>query len=257
MSRPGPLLVFLVLGGVVAYTAHELATVGPGVPASTSAGAGPAADVSGEAGARDDRNGPGARRGAASSRTGSSGPGASGAHGEPRAGGEGPRVEVSRRRHPVDGTTARELRGSLGREGRRIEGETAPAWTDWRVDVGYDYRREGGRCRVTSPDVEVRVTVHLPRWVDSADASPELRRRWRRDLRAMERHEEGHVRLARRAGRRVHGALAGLPAGRCGRLRARADSAAAAVLEEARAEQRRYDDVTDHGRKQERAGRGV
>lgn len=252
MGRLGPLLVCLVLGGVVAYTAHELTTVGPGVSVSTSGGAGPAGDVSGEAGAPDGGTGPGARRRDASSRRGGSG-----APGGPRPGAGGPTVEVIRRRHPVDGTTARQLRGSLSREGRRIEGETAPAWTDWRVDVGYDYRREGERCRLTSPDVEVRVTVHLPRWVDSAGASPELRRRWRRDLRAMERHEEGHVRLARRAGRRVHGALADLPAGPCDGLRARADSAAAAVLEEARAAQRRYDDVTDHGRRQERAERGA
>lgn len=246
MSRPGPFLVFLLLGGVVAFTAHELLTGGAGVPAAPSVGARPSGDGSPERGTRHAGSGSGERQGG----------GTSAASPAPRSdeGEEGLSVQVARRRHAVAGRTARQLRGSLGREGRRIEGETAPAWTDWKVNVGYEYRRQEDRCRLTSPDVEVRITVHLPRWVDSAGAPRRLRERWRRDLRAMERHEEGHVRLARRAGRRVHRALADLPGGPCDRLRARADSAAAAVLGEARAAQRRYDDVTDHGRRQDRAG---
>lgn len=251
MSRLGPFLVFLLLGGVVAVTAHELLTGGASVPASPSVVARPSGDGSPERATRRGRSGSGERKGGETR-----GRGTSAVSPGPRTDGgeEGLSVQVARRRHAVTGRTARQLRGSLGREGQRIEGEAAPAWTDWKVDVGYEYRREEDRCRLTSPDVEVRITVHLPRWVDSAGAPGRLRERWRRDLRAMERHEEGHVRLARRAGRRVHRALADLSGGRCDRLRARADSIAAAVLEEARAAQRRYDDVTDHGRRQDRAG---
>lgn len=250
MRHAGPLLVFLALGGMVALTAHEVLTTvaaGSGGPpgGASAAGAGPAA------GDRTAREGPPAGAGVRSGR------GAPAGEAPPVAGADrkldGLRVRVSRRRHAVSGTTVRQLRRSMDREGRRIEGETAPAWTDWDVGVGYDYRREGGRCRLTRPDVEVSVTVHLPRWSDSARAPASLRERWRRDVRAMERHEEGHVRLARRAGRRVHRALSALPGADCGELRARADSAAAAVLARAREAQRRYDDVTDHGRRQERA----
>lgn len=166
----------------------------------------------------------------------------------------GPDVRLDRRRYPVHGTTPRELRRSLRENGRRVEGEVAFAWTDWSVDVGYEFRRSAGECRVVRPDVRVRITVTLPEWRGRADAPSDLAERWARDLAAMDEHETGHVRLARRAGRRVYDALDTLDPAPCSVLRERADAAADSALADVRRAQDAYDERTDHGRAQARAG---
>lgn len=165
----------------------------------------------------------------------------------------GPDVSLDRRRYAVAGSTARQLHRSLRANGRRMDGDIAFAWTDWSVDVGYEYRRSGDSCRVTVPDVEVGIVVTVPEWRHRDDASPELADRWRRDLATMEEHEAGHVRLARTAGRRVFEALEALDPAPCGLLRDRVDAAAGRVLEDVRRAQEAYDERTDHGRSQEAA----
>lgn len=230
MRRIGPYVALAALASIVAVTAHELAT-GPTVGAGSGSAAGPGSG------------------GVPAGAPGGNGPGT--ADPEPAAdGGAGPEVRLERRRYAVAGTTARGLRRSLRANGRRMEGEVAFAWTDWSVDVGYEFRRSGDTCRVIRPDVEVSVAVTLPEWRHRNDVSPDLEERWRRDLAIMEEHEEGHVRLARRAGRRVYGALDSLGPSPCASLRDRADVAAGAVLEDVKRAQEAYDERTDHGRDQ-------
>lgn len=170
--------------------------------------------------------------------------------------GGGPDVRVQRRRYAVSGSTARQLRRSLRRNGRRMEGRVAFAWTDWSVRVGYEYERVGDACRIVEPDVDVRVAVILPDWRGRDGAPTDLVRRWERDLATMRRHEAGHVEVARRAGRRVHRALEELEAAPCASLQSRADSAADEVLREARRAQDRYDERTRHGEEQPAPGSG-
>lgn len=165
----------------------------------------------------------------------------------------GPDVTVDRRRYTVSGSTARQLEASLRENGRRMEGHVAFAWTDWSVDVGYEYRRSDGSCRLVRPDVDVRIVVTLPEWTGRHGASADLVSRWRGDLATMEEHEQGHVELARRAGRRVYDTLREVEPAPCPLLRDRVDAAADAVLGKARRAQDAYDDRTDHGGDQDAA----
>lgn len=238
-------MALAALASIVAVTAHELATGptaggGRDVAPDAVAAAGPGED--GEGGAAD-----GTRE--TTGTTGAPGSGPPTADAADRRRG-GPDVRLDRRRYAVGGSTARELRSSLRENGRRMDGEVAFAWTDWSVDVGYEFRRSGDSCRVTRPDVEVDITVTLPEWRDRGGVSSDLADRWRRDLGIMEEHEAGHVRLARRAGRRVYEALDGLGPAPCAVLRDRADAAADSILREVKKAQEDYDERTDHGRDQ-------
>jgi predicted secreted Zn-dependent protease len=261
VRRIGPYVALAALACIVAVTAHELAT-GPTADGSPDAApdavatAGPGEGGDGKRDATGTAGAPGPGSPAADEadrRGGDPAPAPRPAGDRPEtapAGESGPEVRLDRRRYAVAGTTARELRRSLRENGRRLDGEVAFAWTDWSVDVGYEFRRSGDSCRVTRPDVEVDVTVTLPEWRDRGAVSPDLAGRWRRDLGVMEEHEAGHVRLARRAGRRVHEALDGLRPAPCAVLRDRADAAADSVLREVKRAQEAYDERTDHGRDQ-------
>lgn len=261
MGRLAPALGLLVVALVVVLTlrgpaardgpgprAGEGPPVGaPGAGRSGAPGAGGVADPDGRPPAHTEGGSPGVASGGDGRDAGRAGSG-QGAEAD-----RGPEITVERRRYAVSGTTARQLRRSLREEGRRMEGRTAFAWTDWSVDVGYEFRRSGEECRIVRPDVEVRIVVTLPEWRDRGGAALDLVSRWRRDLAAMEEHEQGHVRLARRAGRRVYRALEELGPAPCAVLRDRADAAADAVLREERRAQDRYDQRTDFGRRQDAA----
>lgn len=162
--------------------------------------------------------------------------------------GGGPDVTVRTLKYPVRGRSGLELRESLLRRGREMEGEVAHGWTEWSVDVGYAYERTGDRCRLTRPDVDLRITVHVPRWSPPTGVAGSTVVRWNRYVRGIRRHEEEHVRIAREAADAVYRGLDSLPPGDCGSLRRRVDGLADSVLGAARRRQDRFDRVTDHGR---------
>jgi predicted secreted Zn-dependent protease len=153
-------------------------------------------------------------------------------------------------RYEVQGETRREVQESLRRHGREMEGSIAYGWTEWAVDVGYTVRRTDERCRLTGPEVELRVTVHLPEWVPPAGADGADVVGFNQYVRRIRHHEEGHVDIARRAARDVYAALAEMPPGGCDALRSRASAVSDSVLADARGRQDRYDRETDHGRAQ-------
>lgn len=160
-------------------------------------------------------------------------------------------VRTEREYYDVEGTTAEEVLASMRQGARELEGDAAFAWT--AADTEYQYRyaadRAEGRCRMSQVDVLVRVTVTLPRWTPRR-ASWALRNQWNDYLRALERHEDGHVRLARRGGERILRSLEGLRAPSCEALGERAKAEAERILGRIDEEQRRYDEETRHGQTQ-------
>lgn len=258
MDRLAPVVAAVFVAAVLFLSGRELTSDARGGEGEAPPGS--STEVAAEAGRRPSPGGTSPEDDAGGA-SGASAPGADPTGGEPGTDAAasappdgrpdpGPDVEVERRRYAVAGTTARQLRRSLRDHGRRMEGRTAFAWTDWSVDVGYDYRRAEDDCRIVRPDVDVRVVVTLPEWRDRGSAELDLVSRWLRDLSAMEEHEQGHVRRARRAGRRVHRALRELDPAPCALLRDRADAAVDEVLRAEREAQDAYDARTQHGMKQ-------
>ena len=116
----------------------------------------------------------------------------------------------------VSGTTAAQLREEMRRLGPNNGGAnhaTARAFYTFDWSATGDAR---GRCRA---DVRISTRIRFPRHTNPAALSPQLRDEWTRFIRALERHEVGHVRLAYDALPTLKNAL---EAGSCAGAEARA-----------------------------------
>ncbi|MEO1719951.1 MAG: DUF922 domain-containing protein [Pseudomonadota bacterium] len=89
-----------------------------------------------------------------------------------------PSIKISTRTYPIRGSSVGELKRQMASRGPN------GYWGFARWVV-----RWSATCRVT-----LTVRYILPRWVNQSGASPALRRRWRRMLTALRRHEHQHGR---------------------------------------------------------------
>ncbi len=157
-----------------------------------------------------------------------------------------PIVHEQEKYYDVSGRSVKDLQESLRR--RRPRGRY-DGLTEWRVsyvlesDTGKD-----GKCRVTFAQSKIEVTVTLPHWTSSAEASDSLRRSWERYMRDLRGHERQHVENGVAAAAAVQKALYGLPAAvSCSALEEAASSRTKAILEEADRRDQAYDQRTVHG----------
>ena len=102
------------------------------------------------------------------------------------------------------------------------------------------------QCRAVAVEVQIGITVTLPEWDKPPRVDPDLTREWRRFRRALERHEEGHVRLADAAAERLRLALLALR-GPCDTLGDRARRVADELSALAAKDHLAYDARTEHG----------
>lgn len=151
--------------------------------------------------------------------------------------------------YDVSGATADEVRRSIDRNRPKGDGPYGDGWTHWNVRWTYRFWNEGGRCRLTQVSTALTVRTTLPRW-SSADEHPQLAARWRRYLRALREHEEGHAQNGRSALRAVGERLRALPPeADCRSLEGSVQAAADAVIAEHGARDRSWDARTEHGTK--------
>ena len=118
--------------------------------------------------------------------------------------------------------------------------------TEWgRCRYEYEYSYETTNGRTTKVDVTLMLTVRLPRWQGQGwdDASEAAKAEWRRMMRALEAHEEGHAEIARQWAPTVKERLLNQ---REGNVEQRYNQ----VFVQVRAEQDDYDDRTHHGQTQ-------
>jgi predicted secreted Zn-dependent protease len=123
------------------------------------------------------------------------------------------------------------------------------AYTKWHVDWRYRYSSLGTACRIDSLSVAVDVVFTLPRWNHPSGASGDLKAEWNRYVRALLVHENGHKRLAERAGQRIFRRLTGLTAP-CESIQDSANQAARSILAQQREREDLYDETTNHGASQ-------
>lgn len=156
------------------------------------------------------------------------------------------------RYYDVHGSTARELRVAMDREGPTgTDGERYDARTAWRIRWDFRFSKTEQGCTLRSYEAAVSVEVLLPRWKHGAGAPTDLVARWTDYLAALSTHESGHVELARQAAAEMHRRAARFgPRARCSELGAALSAMGREVLEEYRARERRYETGTGHGRTQ-------
>lgn len=152
----------------------------------------------------------------------------------------------------IRGATTREMRADLKRLGPVGEtGIIGDAYTEYRIAWQFSMAFKSGSCRAEDVNVDLDVTMLLPRWEQPASVSPELIQTWDRFSAVLREHEDGHHRIAIAAAKDVRRALGKrVRAASCDTLKARLNDAANAVLSDYRSKQADYDARTDFGRNQ-------
>jgi len=152
----------------------------------------------------------------------------------------------------IQGATARELRADLKRLGPVGEtGIRGDAYTEYRIAWQFSMTLKDGSCRAHDVNVDLDVTMLLPRWKKPAGAPAALVETWGRFSAVLRDHEDGHHRIAVAAAKEVRRKLGKrIRAASCEALKVRLTDTANAVLREYRDKQADYDEQTDFGRKQ-------
>ncbi|MFN3596871.1 MAG: DUF922 domain-containing protein [Rubricoccaceae bacterium] len=158
------------------------------------------------------------------------------------------RVRAQTVYYDVEGSTEADLLAQLRARGPRWEGEAFFGLTRAEYGFTHGYREHAGRCALAAPEVELRVTITLPRWQAPAGAAPALRQRWDRFAQALAAHEDEHRRIAEQGGERLRAALARVEAPACAGAGAEARRLAEAIGAETQRAHERYDAQTGHGR---------
>jgi predicted secreted Zn-dependent protease len=140
--------------------------------------------------------------------------------------------------YDITGSTELDLRHQMSAYGP----EGYDAYTRWYIRWNWPGRGEV-KCELKEAVASYEVTVTFPRWIPTAEATPELVEKWNRYVRALAAHERVHV---DNVVKRFPAVLAAIKNATC----LTAESAAQAALEPIRQFDRQYDLDTDHGRTQ-------
>lgn len=125
------------------------------------------------------------------------------------------------------------------------------AHTKWDIRSTYRYSRTNSQFKLNSADVKTKVEITLPRWIPGKPVTRELVNRWQKCFIGLSVHEQGHMELALAAAAEVKRRMAELNLfGSPQELTTAADRTLNDTLEEFRQRERRYDQVTGHGRTQ-------
>ncbi len=159
--------------------------------------------------------------------------------------------------YDIRGRTPSELRKAMDAQGpmnpvgkKRFDGRT-----DWTLRWTYKWdgklAKQAGLYRLSEWTVDVKSTIILPRWVELDEANPLEQRRWQVYSARLKLHENGHAKLAERAGDAVNRAFANIkvyPSSK--KLKEAVRLKAQEILKLHRAMELEYDQKTDHGKKQ-------
>ena len=158
------------------------------------------------------------------------------------------RADLDVRRYTVAGRTAAEVHRSMGDGGPTLDGTTYFGMTASEIGVRFRAVEADGGCRLDAVEVDLDLTMTLPAWEPAGPTDYALRRDWARFESALRRHEDGHRDRAVAGAQAVADALAGVRAATCAEADAEGQRRVREAQDRTAAEQRRYDDATDHGR---------
>jgi predicted secreted Zn-dependent protease len=120
--------------------------------------------------------------------------------------------------------------------------------TSWRLRWKQRTRRLADRCE-TTVELTLKVTTFLPEWSTPVTS---LQPRWTKSLAQLTAHEQGHQDLSLQVARDLEVAVQALhPAPPCVRV-TELDALGTQFVDRGIADHVRYDELTDHGTRQER-----
>lgn len=130
-----------------------------------------------------------------------------------------------------------------------VDGQRFHGYTRWNVRWTFRWWREAsGRCAITEVTTRLRTEVQLP---ELRSGTPAQQAVFDRYLRALSRHEQGHVQFGRDAAQAIDEGIAALPAAPdCAALERRANTLGHRLLREHAEREKQYDRDTRHGASQ-------
>lgn len=128
------------------------------------------------------------------------------------------------------------------------DGKPHYAYTNWYVKWKYTYLETIANCSIATAAADVDVTFHLPKWVNPGAAPEDLRYKWDRFFRNLERHEYGHKEIGVQAANEIVKSIKTMePRANCQELGEAANSLGELILEKWKQEEVDYDVRTNHG----------
>lgn len=130
-----------------------------------------------------------------------------------------------------------------------VDGQRFHGHTRWKVRWNFRWRHDAsGACRITEVTTRLQTEVQLPQL---RGGNAEQRALFGRYLRALSRHEQGHVQFGRDAARAIDEGIAALPtAPNCATLERQANDLGQRLLREHSEREKQYDRDTHHGASQ-------
>lgn len=122
---------------------------------------------------------------------------------------------------------------------------------EWHISWQFTTTPQKNGCHLSSPQVEKKITVYLPRWVDQQKASPALVAEWQRYEKAVLAHQHGHIKFADQCYQAVIKALSQVPPAKtCKALEEKANAIANQVVERYQTLNATYEKETKKGKTQ-------
>jgi len=157
-------------------------------------------------------------------------------------------MTVTTNYYTVEGSSPRELRASLDQSRSLKDRSPSDARTDWDIRWAFQTISSDTECRLRSVEIRTTITITLPRWVASSNATPDLQQRWQDYMKALVKHEDGHRVFAQLAASEVGKQLRSIKvAANCDALAESIKTKANATIDEYHEKEAQYDRKTEHG----------
>ena len=118
----------------------------------------------------------------------------------------------------------------------------------WNVNWRFGTTHDGSVCRVTGFSTTTTISITLPRWIATTNASDSLKAEWDRYIRALGQHEYGHAQFALAAAGEMQKVVKELSGdSSCDSLKHRVTGLCESVAQKYKQMDGAYDQRTNHG----------
>lgn len=153
--------------------------------------------------------------------------------------------------YPVSGIGKRAILEDMKLKAPEIKGDDVyPAYTRTDIKYKYTWGRKNGRCDIIKVEVLLSLTYLYPRLAQTQTAS--VQKWWDDRMAKFVHHEQIHGDISKRAAYELDRKLRSLKNMNCDTAKRTIKKRGDFILQQLKKNQKEYDRITQHGRKQER-----
>jgi predicted secreted Zn-dependent protease len=165
-----------------------------------------------------------------------------------RFAGADPVITEQQKTYDVLGQSLRNLNGQMfSGSPIIIKGRRHIAACHHDIKWRYTFAAVSDWCVIKTVAVTANITVTMPRWVDYANASAEMQKKWDTFYARLSEHEEGHAQYAREAARDIEREIGITKRRSCQELKEAVSETGSGILKRLSATNAEYDARTKHG----------